>query len=873
MTSFKASFSGNRLILVSIALLSMVTWIIVRPFVLAAVPIAIGLSWLVFLFVTKSFSLPCLFEQFTALSIITGCSLELIALFPERLAMIILMAVLTGFWAEYFLFRQKPALAWLTVTLGLSTAPLTELHLDRNLWVLTACLAGTLYMVNNRALPIFEKRRLKWASMAWVLITCITLAGTLWSVYPYYAHRFTGILIINFFIFLQIVSIASSNDQRRLLLKTLLSFAGVYVLAAGTAFMERVLGLGWLNATGFRIYVFERHPNYAIFFLLHTLPFWLLYVKDSRPKERAFLLTGFISSLLYLLLLSFSRQGYIVLAVYLIAFLLFGSKTIIRKYIYRAALISAGFSVIVFLLSDSLKNRIKSIFDLTNSLRFNAWRVFWDLIIEKPFQGYGMGSARYIYPKALSYFRPGEPATRQFLFEAHNAYIDILVSLGCIGLIIFLFFLGICTFAKSRKEDFESQIAFVLGIAVWIDLFFNFRIHAPDTSTYLMVFLGFIIAVHAKHDKPFITKQIMVKPWLSFLLLIPLFLFCSLPWLGKHFVSKGQKLLSGNDWTKITRCFQNAAYLEPLNAHPQYYLALCYENINDIDQAINHHKRAVDLCPNYPFYRYFLAVALMERNQVDEAENHLMTAAALEPYDEDARVRFNLGILRWRRGEYLDAKQDFWTSILLNPKLIDDPYWEYNKDLKTNLIRDLYNYLGGFLSLGATTEHNLKHLIPAVEAVLRSGDKNFALRCLLTTAMNYPFFPEIVNQAVYMLIDNGRADIAKDVIYHSLANNETNPYLYNYLGLIYLLEKNFDMATFCVRRSFAQWEGIAIDNFLGYQLLVEIGRQTNNQMLLSNVLPSVAYLENGRYARQAADLSVHIGTDSYQVKPIGLKKP
>lgn len=871
MITLKSSFSDNRLILVSIAILSLISWIIVRPSIHAIVPIAVGLSWLGFLLISKSFSLPCLLEQFIALSIITGCSLELIALFPERSAMIIVMAIITSIWAEYFFWRQMPACAWLTVTLGLSTAPFTELHLDRNLWVLTACMAGMFYIAANTDLPFLKKRRLKWALGAWIIIIFLTLVGTFWSVYPYSSVRFTGILIFNFFLFLQIITIATSNDQRRLLLKSLLSFAGVYILASGIAFMVRVLGLGWLNATGFRIYVFERHPNYAIFFLLHILPFWLLFLKDARTKERAVLLTGFITSSLYLLFLSFSRQGYIVLAIYMTAFLLFGSRTLIRRYIYRIFFAGTGLTVLLFLFSDALKNRLKSIFDLTNSLRFNAWRVFWDLIIERPLWGYGMGSVRYIYPKALSFLRPGEPATRQFLFEAHNAYIDILVSLGSIGLIIFLVFLGLCTFGKPKKANFESQIAFVLGIAIWIDLFFNFRIHASDTSTFLMVFLGFIVTVHAKHDKLSTPRQVRFKSRQFILSLIPVFLFCALPWLGKHFVLKGQKLLPTNNWTKITRCFQYAAILEPLNAHPQYYLALCYKNMNNIDQAINCHKRAVDLCPNYPFYRYFLSVSLMERYQIDEAEQHLTTAANLEPYDEDARVRFNIGILRWKRDEYDLAKQDFWTSILLNPKLIDDPYWEHNESLKTSLIRDLYNYLGGFLTVGPTTEHNLKHLIPAVDVMMRAGDQDFALRCLMSTALNYHFYPNIVNQTVYTLIDNGRNDAAKDVIFHSLAYNETNPYLYNYLGLIYLFEQNFDLATFCVKRSFTQWDGIAVDNFLGYQLLAEIARQTNNQRLLSDALRSVAYLENGRYARQTSDLSIHIGTDSYQVKPIGLK--
>jgi tetratricopeptide (TPR) repeat protein/O-antigen ligase len=871
-----ASFSSHRtghLILLTAGLLSLIAWTTVQPPVHIAVPLCIGLSWAVSLAVTRCFRRLCLLEQCIALTLIIGCSLELAALFPERLHMIIVMGVVTGSFACYFFVIEQPALAWLTVTLGLTTAPFTELHLERNLWTLIACLTGTLHIIRNGLQPVFDKRRLRWASGIWILMTGLTLISASWAVYPYTSLRFTGILMFNFLVFLQVVTLLSADDQRRRFITVILSFAGVYILAAAVSFLERVLGLGWLHATGFRIYVFERHPNYAIFFLLFTLPLWLTGMNNTRNRVRIMHAAGFFAALLYLLLLSFSRQFYIVLLLYLICIpLLFPIKTM-RRFLHRILFSGAGLLFLILVFSESSRARIRSIINLSASLRYNAWRVFMDLVSERPFLGYGMGSARYIYPRALAFFKPGEPSTRQFLFEAHNAYIDILVSLGCAGLVVFLLFLGICTFSRPRQNDIETRIAVILGMTVWIDLFFNFRIHAQDTSVYLMVFLGFIAVVHAGRERINRPLHPPVKKWLLFLPVFPIILFCSTPWLGKHFISEAQRLLPDQNWPHITADFQKAALVEPLNSHPQYYLAMCYENMNNPAESIRYHTRAVDRCPNYPFYRYHLAKTLAENNKIDNAMQHLETAAVLEPYDADARVRFNLGILRWRQGDHRNARQDFWTALLLNPALIDDPYWDFNRDLKTLLTHDVYNFLGGFTSLGPVTEFNLKHLNSAVQLMMRCGHEDFALRCLTAAARTYPANPDIIHQAVYTLIEKDRYDTAQELIYTALAHNKKTPQLYNYLGFIYLRQNEFDMAYYCARQSFVHWNEIAVDNFLGYQLIAEIARRTDNRNLLSDVLPSVAYLAGGKYARQAADLSIHIGTDSYLVKAIQLDAP
>ncbi len=460
-----------------------------------------------------------LVEQLAAAVILAGCTLELCAEFPERRYLLLLMGSLTGWFSSRFFHRAQSAAAWLTITMGLSTAPFTELFLERNIWILAACLMGSLHTIHSGRLHIQTNQRLQWAIGAWILLIILTICSGFWSVYPYVSLRFTGILIFNLLVFLQVIATMGQESRRREFVLIILSFAGVYCLAAAWSFAGRVTSLGWINATGFRIYVFERHPNYTIYYLLMTLPLWLHLMNESKFRIRFLATLGLLTSLCYLVFLSYSRQGYIIIFLYLALLVVLSHTASSRRFIIRIFLIGSGIFISVFLLSTSLRERLLSIATPDYSLRYNAWKVFIDLIIDKPILGYGMGVNRYIYPKALGFLSPLQPATRQFLFEAHNAYIDILVSLGIVGLTVFVAFLCICTFTKIRGIGFENRIALVMGIGIGIDLIFNYRLHAQDTSVFMMVFLGYIAVVNSKLDRHTGLGKVHANPALQYLLI------------------------------------------------------------------------------------------------------------------------------------------------------------------------------------------------------------------------------------------------------------------------------------------------------------------------------------------------------------------
>ncbi|MCD4653198.1 O-antigen ligase family protein [bacterium] len=804
-------------------------------------------------------------EQAGALAILIGCTLDTLYTFPSRRTMLIIMASVVWWFFCKLMKEGEQAAAWLVLTIGMTTAPFTELHLERNIWTLSSCLMGMYYTIRSGRFYTVAPRRTHFSLLLWLLLTLLTLISGFWSVYPHMSIRFAGILLFQGLLFIQTVTVISDKKLRRSLLTVLVGFAAVYILAAGESFIIRVLSLGVKDTLGFRLYVFDRHPNYTIFYLLISLPLWLPIIAKNKTIARLAAIGGTAGSIAYIVFLSYSRQGFLVLILYAVILLLLVHEKKLRRMIriiFSAGVISMLVTTYFY---SPVRHRLMSIFDLSNSLRFQAWRVFADLIVDRPLLGYGLGTNRYIYPKALGFVRPGETATRQFLFEAHNAYIDILTGLGLVGLFIFVVFLFSCTIPRHLPRSLEQRTIFALGAGIWFDLMFNFRLHAQDTGTFLVVLLAFCAVINAQKKSSNFIKGIP-HPGFRIALVTIAVIFCATPVMGKLWVKKAQSMLPGKEWQKIYKTFQKAAIIEPLNAHPHYFMALCQKQLQNQSKANDEFRTTVNLCPNYAFYRFHLATDLAEAGKTEAAMKQLEAGKILDLYDEDGRTRFTLGILEWRLGHRKAARQDFWTALLMKPNYIHNDYWKTNPDLRDELLVDLTNYAGSFMSKGYLTTIRTRSFLNTISILSKTGDQAFADRCLFAAAWNNPENLDVVIPAIVINLQKGKYDKAESLLYNSLAANPEHAILYSYLGYIYLEKENFSLAEKCIKRSSELWTEIAVDNYMGYQILSEIAHKTHNKQLLEKLRPKLKYLAGERYSRQLGDLSIHIGTSSYLVK-------
>jgi tetratricopeptide (TPR) repeat protein len=86
------------------------------------------------------------------------------------------------------------------------------------------------------------------------------------------------------------------------------------------------------------------------------------------------------------------------------------------------------------------------------------------------------------------------------------------------------------------------------------------------------------------------------------------------------------------------------------------------ENLNSAIDALN---KALQLKPDYPVANYLFAVALDQLGKLDEAIQKLEATKNLAP--QDFGIRFQLGMLYWRKGELEKAKTQFEEAVAINP--------------------------------------------------------------------------------------------------------------------------------------------------------------------------------------------------------------
>ena len=111
-------------------------------------------------------------------------------------------------------------------------------------------------------------------------------------------------------------------------------------------------------------------------------------------------------------------------------------------------------------------------------------------------------------------------------------------------------------------------------------------------------------------------------------------------------------------------------YRETLRRNPGSWMA--HNNLGQIlvaggqvDAAIDHYRRALEIYPAFPGTHDNLGVALLKKGRVDEAVAQLQKAAELDPYD--AMVHDNLGIAFRRMGMIEDALAQFQLALNIDP--------------------------------------------------------------------------------------------------------------------------------------------------------------------------------------------------------------
>lgn len=342
-------------------------------------------------------------------------------------------------------------------------------------------LAGSLPFLPNEALLLlafligfsflFQKMRLgnfnlhalpAEPAVSFFLLVLVLL--TIFSITPVGSLRDMGFHLAAFTVFLVCYNQLETREQlyRFLLLALLValvvSLYGIYQFAVGVE-----VDASWVDEEAHpllrtRVFSFFGNPNVLAEYLLLFIPFGLALAWTAGDLLKKMLFLGITGAMVLTLLLTFSRGGWVGLAVAVFVFLLLQDRKALLALFFLglvSALAGTAFLPEVFL------QRILTIgspFDTSNIYRILVWRE--SLLIISDYWTTGVGLGHQVFQEIYPYYMLTRDKTP---FHAHNTYLQLLLEIGLAGFLVFFWFM-VSTAKKGLKTLFRAPDPFLGGV-------------------------------------------------------------------------------------------------------------------------------------------------------------------------------------------------------------------------------------------------------------------------------------------------------------------------------------------------------------------------------------------------------------------------
>lgn len=170
----------------------------------------------------------------------------------------------------------------------------------------------------------------------------------------------------------------------------------------------------------------------------------------------------------------------------------------------------------------------------------------------------------------------------------------------------------------------------------------------------------------------------------------------------------------GLTYAQMGKIAQALSLLQQANAvNPEPYvlnnLANAYKKNNQIEEAITHYLKAIELAPNYAQAHSNLANLYALQDKYEDALEHYIKATHAAP--DFSSAHFNLGLLLLKNNELEAAKTQFNNVLTLNPDSVDAQFYLGVLHLEANKLEEAEQ------ALQAVISHNHEH----VEALVNLG--------------------------------------------------------------------------------------------------------------------------------------------------------
>lgn len=310
---------------------------------------------------------------------------------------------------------------------------------------------------------------------------------------------------------LLLLHLGANKDKAPKLINSFLKVASLSGLLVSIYAFFQIAGWDFVSwsepakVTG-RAFSFLGQPNYLACYLVLVMPFsaYLAFISLKKLKKFFWSLI-FIFQFLALLVTGSRAVFFSFLLVSIICFVwfLFKEKKISPKKIGVVVITGFVFSILflsfLFATNQSRLTEITDFHKGSLAVRLNLWQTGFESFLQKPFFGYGLENQKEAYVSHYQvdfalYARPNTYSDR-----AHNLIIDVLLTSGLFGLLVFIYFLyGI--FSNLIKGLNNKDYRYLTFFLIWslitylFSLLFNFSVTVTNIYFWFIVALSFVVS-------------------------------------------------------------------------------------------------------------------------------------------------------------------------------------------------------------------------------------------------------------------------------------------------------------------------------------------------------------------------------------------
>ncbi len=270
------------------------------------------------------------------------------------------------------------------------------------------------------------------------LFILLCLVSALWSDFPFLSIKRSFQLFVMFLVVLE----AFINIEPKILLKQFKIVVSLYLFfnLFGCLFISAAIDPAFRTWRGIEVQK-NLLAHSTVYCLLSSIAFF----KFDQTRLSKFYNSALILLAVFIIFMARSSTNLIVVAMIIFLGFIFKIETIFdqlkigRSFTGFLFLFLLSSGVIFFIFSSEIFSLVPEYFgkDMTLSMRVPIWEYLWTEVEKKFLLGYGFGTYWVMGLPRIDIFASYFEGFR--VNEAHNGYLDIMLQLGVVGLIIFLF--------------------------------------------------------------------------------------------------------------------------------------------------------------------------------------------------------------------------------------------------------------------------------------------------------------------------------------------------------------------------------------------------------------------------------------------------